>query len=225
MTLGEVMRNGLRDNNPGLVQLLGLCPLLAISTSVANALGLGIATLGVLVVSNLAASLLGPSLPREIRIAAFVIVIAASVSTVELAMAGWWPGLHASLGIFLPLIVTNCLVLARADAFASRQSVAKALADGLAMGLGFLWVLLLLGALRELAGHGTLGAGLDLLTGRGQGSGGWRLFAESHGNLIALLPPGAFVMLGLLLALGRVAGAVRHTPAVSAAPDAEASLT
>ncbi len=210
MTLAEVMRNGLRDRNPGLVQLLGLCPLLAVSTSVANGLGLGIATLGVLVTSNLVASLVGPALPREIRLAVFVVVIAAAVTSVELAMAGWWPGLHDSLGIFLPLIVTNCLVLARAEAFASREPLSRALADGLAMGLGFLWVLVLLGAIRELAGHGTLGTGLDLLAGRGEGSRGLRVFDDSHGMLIALLPPGAFVLLGLLIALGRAVAAARR---------------
>lgn len=225
MTLTEVMRNGLRDRNPGLVQLLGLCPLLAVSTSLANGLGLGIATLGVLVVSNLVASLIGPALPREIRLAVFVLVIAAAVTSVELAMAGWWPGLHDSLGIFLPLIVTNCLVLARAEAFASREPLSRALADALAMGLGFLWVLVLLGAVREFAGHGTLGMGLDLLAGRGEGSGGLQVFDGSHGMLIALLPPGAFVLLGLLLALGRAVAAARRQPGTLGARHTGASTT
>jgi electron transport complex protein RnfE len=201
MVLSDILRNGLRDQNPGLVQLLGLCPLLAVSTSVANALGLGVATLAVLVTSNAIAALAGPWLPREVRLAVFVLVIAAAVTSVELAMSGWWPGLHDSLGIFLPLIVTNCLVLARAESFASRQPLAHALADGLAMGLGFLLVLLALGAGRELIGHGSLGAGMDLLLGRSDAGSGWRLVPERHGLLLALLPPGAFVLLGLMLAM------------------------
>src|SRR5512139_911956 len=160
-----ILRNGLIDANPGFVQLLGLCPLLAVSSSVGSALGLGLATTLVLVASNAIAALVGPRLPREVRLAVFVVTIAAAVTAVDLSMAAWWPGLHASLGIFLPLIVTNCLVLARAESFASRAPLAGALLDGLAMGLGFLLVLLLLGSVRELLGHGTVGADLQSLFG------------------------------------------------------------
>jgi len=205
-----ILRNGLVDRNPGFVQLLGLCPLLAVSTSVASALGLGLATLAVLMASNVIAALVGPSLPREVRLAVFVVTIAAAVTSVELAMAGWWPGLHASLGIFLPLIVTNCLVLARAESFASREPVTRAVLDGFAMGLGFMLALLALGASRELLGRGSLGADLHLLLGDRFANSGWQVISEAHGLLIALLPPGAFVLLGLMLALGQWRAAARR---------------
>jgi len=200
MTPGEIVRAGLSEQNPGLVQMLGLCPLLAVSTSLGNGLGLGLATLGVLVASNLGAALVGRFLPPEIRIAVFVLLIAALVTAVELALAAWLPGLHAALGIFLPLIVTNCLLLARAEAFASRQPVGHALLDGLAMGTGFLLVLVALGSVREVLGHGSLGGDLHVLLGTGATSSGLRLFDERHGMLLALLPPGAFILLGLMLA-------------------------
>jgi electron transport complex protein RnfE len=200
MSVVGVVHNGVFERNPGTVQLLGLCPLLAVSASVSGALGLGLATLAVLVSSNGLVAVIGPRLPREIRLAVFVIVIGALVTAVELAMAGWWPGLHATLGIFLPLIVTNCLVLARAEAFASREPFGRAVADGFGMGLGFLLVLVALGASRELLANGTLGAGLSLLAGGGTASAGWRLVPEGHGLLLALLPPGAFLLLGLMLA-------------------------
>jgi len=218
-----ILSDGLLHQNPGLVQLLGLCPLLAVSTSVASALGLGLATLAVLLVSNAIAALAGPYLPREVRLAVFVLVIASAVSSVELAMAAWWPGLHAALGIFLPLIVTNCLVLARAESFASRQPLPRALLDALAMGLGFLGVLLLLGASRELLGHGRLGGDLDLLLGDRFGGDGWRLLPESRGLLIALLPPGAFVLLGLLLALVNLRRGARGAALASSAAAATAA--
>ena len=125
MAARDIFRNGLDAQNPALVQLLGLCPLLAVSTSAGSALGLGLATLAVLVTSNLIASVLGRWLLPEIRLAVFVLTIAGAVTAVELSLAAWWPGLHDSLGIFLPLIVTNCLVLARAEAFASRQPIRR----------------------------------------------------------------------------------------------------
>jgi electron transport complex protein RnfE len=218
-----ILRQGLIDRNPGFVQLLGLCPLLAVSTSVANALGLGLATIAVLMASNAIAAVAGPRVPREVRLAVFVMVIAAAVTSVELAMAAWWPGLHAALGIFLPLIVTNCLVLARAESFASREPVHRALLDGLAMGLGFLLVLLALGASRELIGHGSLGANLDLLFGEQFAGSGWQVFPEAHGWLLALLPPGAFILLGLMLALGNARAAARR-PAAAAADPAPAGV-
>lgn len=217
MDARAILRDGILEHNPGFVQLLGLCPLLAVSSTVANALGLGLATLGVLVASNLLAALVGPRLPREVRLAVFVMVIAAAVTTVELAMAAWWPGLRASLGIFLPLIITNCLVLARAESFASRQSPVGALLDGFAMGAGFLVALLALGTVRELLGRGSLGADLDLLLGPAFAGVGWRLFPESGGLLIALLPPGAFVLLGLMLAAGNAVGERRRRVHAAAA--------
>ncbi len=200
MQTATLLRNGLDAQNPALVQLLGLCPLLAVSTSAGSALGLGIATLAVLVASSLLASLLGRWLLPEIRLAVFVLTIAGLVTAVELALAAWWPGLHDTLGIFLPLIVTNCLVLARAESFASRQPLRPAIVDALSMGLGFGLVLLALGAARELLGHGTIGAGLGLLLGDAAASGGLRLLPDSMGLLLALLPSGAFILLGLMLA-------------------------
>jgi electron transport complex protein RnfE len=200
MTPAAILRAGFRDQNPGLVQLLGLCPLLAVSTSLGSGLGLGLATLAVLVASSGLVSLVGRSLPAEIRIAVFVLLIAALVTSVELALAAWLPGLHAALGIFLPLIVTNCLVLARAEAFASRQPVGSALLDGFAMGGGFLVVLVALGSVREVLGRGSLGGDLHVLLGSGASTSGLHLFSEQHGLLLALLPPGAFILLGLGLA-------------------------
>lgn len=200
MTPSEIFRTGLRDQNPGLVQLLGLCPLLAVTTSLGSGLGLGLATLAVLAASNVLVSLVGRALPAEIRIAVFVLLIAALVTSVELALAAWLPGLHAALGIFLPLIVTNCLVLARAEAFASRQPAGAALLDGVAMGSGFLLVLVTLGSVREVLGRGSLGGDLQLLFGGHGAHGGIHFFGEQHGFLLALLPPGAFILLGLMLA-------------------------
>jgi electron transport complex protein RnfE len=207
MTPSEIFRAGLRDQNPGLVQMLGLCPLLAVSTSLGNGLGLGLATLAVLIASNVLVSLVGRTLPAEIRIAVFVLLIAALVTCVELVVAAWLPGLHAALGIFLPLIVTNCLVLARAEAFAARQPVGAAALDGVAMGSGFLLVLVALGSIREVLGRGSLGGDLQLLFGGHGAPGGIHLFGEQHGFLLALLPPGAFILLGLMLAWRQAAQA------------------
>lgn len=217
MTPAEILRNGLQDQNPGLVQLLGLCPLLAVSTSFGSGLGLGVATLGVLVASNCAAALVGRHLPGQVRIAVFVLMIASLVTAVELSLAAWMPGLHAALGIFLPLIVTNCLLLARAEAFASRQSARDAALDGFAMGTGFLAVLVVLGAIRELLGRGSLGGDLHALLGTGA-SVGIEVFGQQHGFLLATLPPGAFIVLGLLLALRQARRARRNVPAAHLAP-------
>ena len=212
MTPVEILRNGLHDQNPGLVQLLGLCPLLAVSTSFGSGLGLGLATLGVLVASNCAAALVGRHLPKQVRIAVFVLMIASLVTAVELSLAAWVPGLHAALGIFLPLIVTNCLLLARAEAFASRQPAGDAALDGFAMGVGFLAVLVVLGAIRELLGRGSLGGDLHTLLGTA-GPVGIEVFGQQHGFLLATLPPGAFIVLGLLLAFRQACRARRNVPA------------
>jgi electron transport complex protein RnfE len=203
MDARSIVANGLSVQNPGLVQLLGLCPLLAVSTTVAYGLGLGLATIVVLLISNTLTALIGRWLLPEIRIAVFVVVIAAAVTAVELTLAAWMPAIHAGLGIFLPLIVTNCLVLARAESFASRNAVRPAMLDALAMGAGFLLVLLALGATREVLGHGTLGAGLDAVLGPAWAAARIDIFPERHGLLLALLPPGAFILLGLMLAAHR----------------------
>ena len=217
MTPGAILRNGFATQNPGLVQLLGLCPLLAVSTSLGSGLGLGLATLAVLVASNAAVAVVGRFLPAEIRIAVFVLLIASLVTAVELALAAWVPGLHAALGIFLPLIVTNCLLLARAEAFASRQSPHLAALDGFAMGAGFLLVLVALGSVRELLGHGSVGGDIHSLLDW-PAPVGVTVFDGRHGLLLAILPPGAFILLGLLLALRQWHRARRAATASEPAP-------
>ncbi len=195
----DIAIEGLWRNNPGLVQLLGLCPLLAVTTSVVNALGLGLATLLVLTVSNLTVSLIRRWVRDEIRIPVFVMIIASLVTAVELAMNAWFHELYRVLGIFIPLIVTNCMIIGRAEAFASRHGPALALFDGLMMGAGFALVLLVLGAIRELVGQGTLLAGAHMMFG-GDADLTIRVFGDGDGFLLALLPPGAFIALGLLVA-------------------------
>jgi electron transport complex protein RnfE len=195
----DIAIEGLWKNNPGLVQLLGLCPLLAVTTSVVNALGLGLATLLVLTVSNLTVSLIRGWVRDEIRIPVFVLIIASLVTAVELAMNAWFHELYRVLGIFIPLIVTNCMIIGRAEAFASRHGPALALFDGLMMGAGFALVLLVLGAIRELVGQGTLLAGAHMMFG-GDADLTIRVFGDGDGFLLALLPPGAFIALGLLVA-------------------------
>lgn len=188
---------GLWHDNPGLVQLLGLCPLLAVTTSFVNGLGLGLATMAVLAMSNVLVSATRRWLRDDIRIPIYVLIIASLVTCIELIFKAWFPALDRSLGIFIPLIVTNCAIVARAELYASRNSVGSSLLDGLAMGSGFALLLCTLGFARELLGHGTLFARLDLLFG-GEPMYGLRL-ADS-GFLLAILPPGAFMALGLAVA-------------------------
>jgi len=199
-TIPQLLRDGLWSENPGLVKLLGLCPLLAVSNTLINGLSLGIATIATLLVSNTLVSLMRESIPTAVRIPMYVLIIASTVTVIELGMHAWLPELYLSLGLFLPLIVTNCLILGRAEAYAMRNSVRLAIADAIAMGVGFLLVLILLGGLRELVGQGTLLANSQHLFGM---SANWtiQLFDQKHGLLLALLPPGAFIGLGLLLAL------------------------
>jgi Na+-translocating ferredoxin:NAD+ oxidoreductase subunit E len=194
----EVIRTGLWRNNVGLVQLLGLCPLLAVSTSFINGLGLGLATMLVLVASNLTVSVIRDFVRPEIRIPVFVLVIASIVTAVELAMNAWFHELFRVLGIFIPLIVTNCAIIGRAEAFASREPPPLAVLDGLSMGLGFTGVLVTLGAARELIGQGTLFAGAHMMFGEAARS--FELQLADGGFLLALLPPGAFLGLGLMVA-------------------------
>jgi electron transport complex protein RnfE len=202
-TTREIAFEGLWKNNPGLVQLLGLCPLLAVTTSVVNALGLGLATMLVLSLSNLTVSLIRGWVKDEIRIPVFVMIIASLVTAVELAMNAWFHELYRVLGIFIPLIVTNCVIIGRAEAFASRNSPGIALFDGLMMGSGFTLVLVVIGAVRELLGQGTLLAGADMMLGA-DADLTIHVFGDSGGFLLALLPPGAFITLGLLVALKNV---------------------
>lgn len=197
----EIAKQGLWSNNPGLVQLLGLCPLLAVTATVTNALGLGLATLLVLVGSNILVSLVRDLVPKEIRIPVFVMIIAALVTCVQLLVNAYAYGLYLSLGIFLPLIVTNCVIIGRAEAFASRNTLAHSAFDGLMMGSGFTAVLIVLGATREIIGQGTLFDGADLLLGDWAKSLTIHLWQVDNAFLLALLPPGAFIAMGLLIAL------------------------
>jgi len=196
----ELVWQGLWKNNPGLVQLLGLCPLLAVTSTVANALGLGLATLFVLICSNVTVSAVQHWVPKEVRIPIFVLIIAAFVTCVQLLMNAFAYGLFTSLGIFLPLIVTNCAIIGRAEAYASRNPVKQAAFDGLMMGTGFLLVLLVLGMIREVLGQGTLFDGADLLLGSWASFLRIELMQLDNQFLLALLPPGAFITMGFLIA-------------------------
>lgn len=196
----QVLRDGLWRNNGALVQLLGLCPLLAVSGSVVNALGMGLATIAVLATTSTLVASVRNTVPNAIRLPVFVLIIASSVTVVELLMQALAYGMYEVLGIFLPLITTNCLVLGRAEAFASRNPVAISAFEGLVMGSGFAATLIVLGALRELFGNGTLFAGMDLLFGPAAAAWEVRPFGEYKHFLLAVLPPGAFIFTGLLIA-------------------------
>ncbi len=199
-----ISKNGLWTNNVALVQLLGLCPLLAVTGTVINGLGLGIATLITLVLSNSIVSLIRPWLKSEIRIPIFVLIIASIVTTIELIMNAWFHELYLVLGIFIPLIVTNCSIIARAEAFASKNNLFDSALDGFMMGLGFTLVLVVLGGMREMIGLGTLFANAQLMFGS-IGESMTLTFSEDYpGFLLAVLPPGAFIGLGLLIALKNV---------------------
>ncbi len=217
----EIWRQGLWDSNPGLVQLLGLCPLLAVTGTAINGLGLGLATLFVLVISNLAVSAMRGVISPEIRIPVFVLVIATLVTVVDLVMQAWFSSLSATLGIFIPLIVTNCTILGRAEAFASRRPMGDALIDGLAQGTGFAAVLIVLGAGREVIGYGTLLADAHLLLGDWARALQITVLPQQTGLLLAVLPPGAFIGLGLMVAArNRIVGsrAERNQSAAQAHP-------
>lgn len=196
----ELAWQGLWKNNPGIVQLLGLCPLLAVTSTVVNALGLGLATLFVLICSNATVSAIRHWVPKEIRIPIFVLIIAAFVTCVQLLMNAFTFGLYESLGIFLPLIVTNCAIIGRAEAYASKNPIKQATFDGLMMGIGFLIVLVLLGAIREVLGQGTLFDGAELLLGQWASVLRVEVFQLNSQFLLAILPPGAFIAMGFLIA-------------------------
>lgn len=193
----EQLRSGLWADNPGLVKLLGLCPLLAVTTTFVNGLGLGLATLVVLTCSNVLVSATRRFIRAEIRIPMYVLIIASLVTCIEMVCLAWFPELARSLGIFIPLIVTNCAIVARAEAFASRNPVGPSLVDGLAMGSGFALLLMAIGAFRELIGSGSILSRLDMLFGGDPLPG---LALVDSGFLLAVLPPGAFLCLGVFVA-------------------------
>jgi len=210
-SLRQIAGDGLWHNNVAFVQILGLCPLLAVTSTVVNGLGLGLATLLTLVLSSVTVSAIRHLVRPDIRIAVFVMLIASIVTAIDLAMNAWFHELHGILGIFIPLIVTNCSILGRAEAFASKNNIGRAFTDALAMGLGFAAALVLLGALRELLGSGTLFAQAHLMFGEAARTFSLTVFEDYKGFLLAILPPGAFIGLGLLIALKNVIDQRRAT--------------
>lgn len=196
----RIARDGIWDNNVVLSQALALCPLLAVTSTATNGVGMGLATTVVMAASGLLIALLRGLLTPAVRIPIFVLVIATLVTLVDLAMNAWLHDLHKVLGLFIPLIVTNCAILGRAESFASRHQPLPAAFDGLMMGLGFTLVLVGLGAARESLGSGTLFAGAPLLLGETMGFLEMTLVPDYPGFLLAILPPGGFLVLGFLLA-------------------------
>jgi electron transport complex protein RnfE len=214
---GRIARDGIWDNNVVLAQSLALCPLLAVTGTATNGLGLGLATAFVLVMSGLLVSILRGIITPEVRIPVFVLIIATLVTLVDLSMNAWMHDLHKVLGLFIPLIVTNCAILARAESFASRNRVLPAAFDGLMMGAGFTLVLVSVGAMREVIGSGTLFANASMLLGEAMGFLELTLIPDYRGFLLMILPPGGFIALGFLLAgkrlLGRLPVGLRRTAA------------
>ena len=184
----NILKNGIATENPTFVQLLGMCPTLAVTTSLINAIGMGLSATFVLVFSNLVISLLRKFIPSKIRIASYIVVIAAFVSVIEMLLKAYLPAISDALGLFIPLITVNCIILARAESFASKNKAIPSVFDGLGMGLGFTLGLSVLGSVREILGAGTL-LGISLF-GKG--------FQPA---LIFILPPGAFLALGVILAV------------------------
>lgn len=197
----EITQNGLWTNNVALVQLLGLCPLLAVTSSTINGVGLGIATMVTLILSNTLVSLIRGFVRSEVRLPVFVLIIACVVTVIELLMKAFFYDLFLVLGIFIPLIVTNCAIIGRAEGFASRNPVGASALDGFMMGLGFLAVLTLLGAMREIIGSGTLLAHADLMFGESAKALTITFNEDYSGFLLAILPPGAFFGLAILIAV------------------------
>jgi electron transport complex protein RnfE len=193
--------DGFWKQNPGVVQLLGLCPTLAVTTSVINGLSLGIATAIVMALSNASVSPIRKFIPTEIRVPVFILIIAALVTVIDFSIHAFIQPLYKALGIFIPLIVTNCIVLARVESFAAKNKTTPSFFDGLFMGLGLAMVLTFLGALRELFGKGTLLSGIDLILGPSANNLVIHFFCDYQGFLLAILPPGAFIGLACLIAL------------------------
>ena len=196
-SLANRFKDGLWRENPGLVQLLGLCPLLAVTGTFVNGLGLGVATMMVLMASNALVSMTRRWIQPEIRIPIYVLIIASLVTCIELIFKAWFPALDRTLGIFIPLIVTNCAIVARAEIFASRNTVASSILDGLVMGTGFACLLMAIGAFRELLGQGSIFSRMDLLLG---GEPVLGIILTDGGWLLMVLPPGAFFSLALAIA-------------------------
>lgn len=219
----RITRDGLWDNNIVFAQALGLCPLLAVTGTATNGLGMGLASTAVFIAAGVAISLLRKVITPQVRIPVFVLIIAVLVTLVDMSMNAWVHDLHKVLGLFIPLIVTNCAILGRAEAFASRNSVLPSLVDGIMMGLGFTLALVLLGAAREVLGSGTLFASAALLLGDWAHALELTLIPDYKGFLLIILPPGGFIVLAFLLAGKRLldralASRDEATPAATAAP-------
>jgi Na+-translocating ferredoxin:NAD+ oxidoreductase subunit E len=221
-TYREIVENGLWKQNSGVVQLLGLCPTLAVTSTVVNGFSLGLATAFVMALSNGSVAPIRRWVPDEIRIPVFILIIAALVTVIDLSMNAFVHPLHKVLGIFIPLIVTNCIVLARVEAFAAKNDTLPSIMDGLFMGLGLALVLAILGGMREVVGKGTLFSGLDLVFGPAAKQFMLTIVPDYHGFLLAILPPGAFIGLALLIA-GRNWMESRKTASQSAPPVAMAA--
>ena len=196
MNVKKQLREGLITNNPVLVQLLGMCSTMAITTTLFNGIGMGISVIIILTCSNIVISLVRKLIPDQIRIACYIVIVAGFVTIVDLLLQAYLPSLSESLGVFIPLIVVNCIILARAEAFASKNSVAASALDGIFQGLGYTLVLIAMCIIRELLGNGTFGGGL-----LGHDGAGIRILPEGSGALMMILPVGGFLTLGCLIAL------------------------
>jgi len=216
-TVRKIGRDGMWDNNVVFSQNLALCPLLAVTGTATNGLGMGLATTVVLIFSNAVISLNRNLIPAEVRIPIFVLLIATLVTLVDMSMNAWMHQLHKVLGIFIPLIVTNCAILGRAESFASRQPIHYSIMDGLMMGLGFTFALVVLGAAREIMSSGTLFANASLLLGNAFSFIELTLIPDYKGFLLTALPPGGFIMLGFIIAAKRMIDKKMAAKASSAA--------
>jgi electron transport complex protein RnfE len=219
----RIAKDGIWDNNIVFAQALGLCPLLAVTSGASNGLGMGLASMAVMITSGLLISSFRGIISPQVRIPVFILIIATLVTLVDLAMNAWVHDLHKVLGLFIPLIVTNCAILGRAESFASRNKVMPALFDGLMMGLGFTLVLVVLGAVREMLGSGTLFANAALLLGEWAHFMELTLIADYKGFLLVILPPGGFLALGFLLAGKRLIDKHLEQRQAKAAQNAAAS--
>ncbi len=198
MKYRDILKNGIIEENPTFVQLLGMCPTLAVTTSVSNSIGMGLSATFVLMCSNFVISLVRKIIPNKIRIAAYIVIIATFVSIIEMLLKAYLPDLSQSLGMFVPLIVVNCIILARAESFAAKNAPIPSALDGISMGLGFTGALTIIGAIRELLGNGTIL--------------GFSVFGAAYNPaLIFILPPGAFLVLGTIIAVINMIGDKKNT--------------
>ena len=195
MNIKQQFKEGLTSNNPVLVQLLGMCSTLAITTTLFNGIGMGLSVTIILICSNVVISLLRKIIPSKIRIAAYIVVIAGFVTIIDLLMQAFLPDLSESLGVFIPLIVVNCIILARAESFASKNGIAASAVDGLAQGVGYTVILIIMCVIREFLGNGTFGGGILGVEGAGI-----RILPEEYTTLFLILPFGGFLVLGVLIA-------------------------